>query len=354
MAIKQLGLALLIVAGIINENESYSKPTNLKWFPKDDGLSYVPGFVGQDTKSTKALCIPGPIQGDPDKIHFNLYTKNNPSNYDEITNTTESIDASHWDRDAPVKIFSHGFSSSGSSGSAVTIKKAYIDGEYPNVNLIIVDWGSLAAAPWYDVAASGTQLVGQKGAYLLDFLVSNGYTTPDKIHALGHSLGSHVSGFIGRDFQALQNGDKIARITGLDPALPRFGALEDDCRLDPTDASFVDVIHTAAGTLTEGELAFTEPRGHVDFYPNSGHNQPGCGIDLAGACSHSRCYEYYVESLVSDNFRACKCLSDAWVDLIFGSCSCENGSLNQGEWVSPDASGIYYLETNSESPYALG
>ena len=51
---------------------------------------------------------------------------------------------------------------------------------------------------------------------------------------------------------------------------------------DPTDAAFVDVIHTSAGTLLEGGLAFREPRGHVDFYPNSGGNQPGCGIDPFG------------------------------------------------------------------------
>lgn len=350
MSIKIFVLAVLVV-GI----SGYSKPAALKWFPKDDGTGYVPAFIGQDTKSTKALCIPGPIQGDPENIHFYLYTKNNTVEYDVITNTTESLDASHWDRDAPVKIFAHGFSSSASSGSAAAFKEGFIDGEYPgNLNLIIVDWEALAAAPWYDVAASGTQLVGHKSAYLLDFLVSNGYTTADKIHALGHSLGAHVAGFAGSEFQTLQGGSKIARVTGLDPALPRFGVVEDDCRIDPTDAVFVDVIHTAAGTLAEGELAFTDPRGHVDFYPNKGHNQPGCGIDLAGSCSHSRCYAYYLESLVSDNFVACKCFSDGWVDLIFGDCSCEYGSEKQGEWVSTSATGIYLLETNSEPPYALG
>jgi hypothetical protein len=165
------------------------------------------------------------------------------------------------------------------------------------VNYVVVDWRSLAAAPWYDgkyyikssmltiiciwlwflrhfsVAASGTQLVGQKLGSLLDFLVKNGYTTADKIHLLGHSLGSHVIGFAGANFQALNNGLKIARISGtwdfqlrkfllwyrrqehsaltwiyiyifyytaLDPALPRFGIADDNCRVDPTDAEFVD------------------------------------------------------------------------------------------------------------------
>lgn len=52
---------------------------------------------------------------------------------------------------------------------------------------------------------------------------------------------------------------------GLDPALPLFGNRDDSQRIDPSDAVFVDVIHTSMGYLPGG-LAFTEPRGHVDFY----------------------------------------------------------------------------------------
>lgn len=51
----------------------------------------------------------------------------------------------------------------------------------------------------------------------------------------------------------------------MDPALPLFGDKDDSQRIDPSDAQFVDVIHTAMGKLPSG-LAFTEPRGHVDFY----------------------------------------------------------------------------------------
>jgi hypothetical protein len=46
----------------------------LVWFPKDDGKGYVPALIGKDTKATKALCIPDVVQGDPDKIYFQLYT----------------------------------------------------------------------------------------------------------------------------------------------------------------------------------------------------------------------------------------------------------------------------------------
>jgi hypothetical protein len=42
-------------------------------------------------------------------------------------------------------------------------------------------------------------------------------------------------------------------------------------RLDPSDALFVDVIHTNGGL--NGDL---EQCGHVDFYMNGGISQPGC------------------------------------------------------------------------------
>jgi len=40
------------------------------------------------------------------------------------------------------------------------------------------------------------------------------------------------------------------------------------------------VIHTAGLTLS-----FVEPQGHVDFYPNGGLVQPGCGLDPVGRFS---------------------------------------------------------------------
>lgn len=41
----------------------------------------------------------------------------------------------------------------------------------------------------------------------------------------------------------------FVRISALDPALPLFGERPDSERIDPTDAQFVDVIHTAGGGL---------------------------------------------------------------------------------------------------------
>jgi len=62
-----------------------------------------------------------------------------------------------------------------------------------DVNVIVVDWASLAAAPWYDTAAANTDPVGRYIASFVDYLVGEGKTSYDKIHFSGHSLGRYYS-----------------------------------------------------------------------------------------------------------------------------------------------------------------
>lgn len=91
------------------------------------------------------------------------------------------------------------------------------------------------------------------------------------MHLIGHSLGSHSAGACGHYVTR----GRIARITGLDPALPLFSSAPLSARLDQSDAEFVDVIHTDGGVN-----GFAQPIGHVDFYPNGGGwTQPGCTLN---------------------------------------------------------------------------
>lgn len=109
-------------------------------------------------------------------------------------------------------------------------------------------------------------------ASFIEFLESAAQVSYDDVHVLGHSLGAHVAGYTGNYLSG-----KLGRITGLDPAGPAFETpyLKDaDERLDFTDANFVDVIHTCAGSL-----GILKPIGHADFYPNGGtFRQPGCPV----------------------------------------------------------------------------
>jgi pancreatic triacylglycerol lipase len=56
-----------------------------------------------------------------------------------------------------------------------------------------------------------------------------------------------IKGYVGERVPGL------GRITGLDPANPHFQGMPTSVRLDPSDALFVDVVHTDSN--------YTDPRG---------------------------------------------------------------------------------------------
>lgn len=94
-----------------------------------------------------------------------------------------------------------------------------------------------------------------------------------RLHLVGHSIGAHLAGHIGRNIQTMTDHDLIIpRITALDPAgmlyYPEFLTKH----IRASDAIFVDVIHTDVWNM-----GTVKPTGTVDFYPNSGWPpQPGC------------------------------------------------------------------------------
>ena len=85
-------------------------------------------------------------------------------------------------------------------------------------------------------------------------------------------------------------------MSGLDPAGPFFNNKPSAGRLDKTDAKFVDITHTHAGQGLPS-LGHANPIGDVDFYPNGGETQPGCGGNMGsrvpdeygGKCACLKC-----------------------------------------------------------------
>ncbi|KFV71225.1 Pancreatic lipase-related protein 2, partial [Dryobates pubescens] len=102
---------------------------------------------------------------------------------------------------------------------------------------------------------------------------------------------------------------------GLDPAGPYFEGFPPEVRLDPSDAEFVDIIHTNAAHFPAAGLGMYNTTGHLDFYPNGGTVMPGCtdlipemkqsdfeaiiaDVTVFGGCHHSRSHEFYFESIL--------------------------------------------------------
>ncbi|OXA52118.1 Lipoprotein lipase, partial [Folsomia candida] len=190
------------------------------------------------------------------------------------------------------------------------------------MNIIYLDWSVLSTPTTSSRILSSypvivfyfIPLVSWKLAIFLQLLKNMGYVTSGKIHLIGYSLGSHVAGLTGQIFQSWNNGSKIGRITGLDPALPLFRNMFSHewftWRLGRGDADFVDVYHTAMRMKGLGQKKSGD--GHADFYVNRGTSpQPGCllmDLRIPVICSHLFAVQFFVQSIKRD-FLACKCNS---------------------------------------------
>lgn len=77
-------------------------------------------------------------------------------------------------------------------------------------NVITVDWTTplIIGLPNYDGAAANTEIVAAVTVQLLQVMILRG-ARAQNIHLIGHSLGAHISGYIGRDIP------NISRISGL-------------------------------------------------------------------------------------------------------------------------------------------
>ncbi|ESP05106.1 hypothetical protein LOTGIDRAFT_102360, partial [Lottia gigantea] len=145
------------------------------------------------------------------------------------------------------------------------------------LNVIIVYWEE-GAAMFYPQAASNTKTMGRRLADMIEAMSDSEGISLNMVHLVGHGLGAHVAGFAGKRLNFLGIGERLGRITALDPSGPGFALEDDNDHLDMTDAEFVDVIHSNDGELFHLAFGYLSGRsvGHADFYPNGGKVQPNC------------------------------------------------------------------------------
>nr|XP_022917694.1 lipase member I-like [Onthophagus taurus] len=211
-----------------------------------------------------------------------------------------------------------------------------------DMNIFAIDWGSIAQGPCYPAAVYNSRIAGKCSALLIERLKE---LHVENIHVIGFSLGAHVSGFIANALFPY----KLARITGLDPAMPGFATVPNSQKLDASDAEFVDVIHTNA--FFQGQI---QESGHVDFFVNGGVVQPGCWADNRFlACNHHRAPFYYAESINSENgFWAWPCTN--YFSYLAGRCPPREPQIIMGDLTKKSATGMHLVITDSVSPFAVG
>ncbi|XP_067930181.1 pancreatic triacylglycerol lipase-like isoform X2 [Watersipora subatra] len=246
----------------------------------------------------------------------------------------------------------HGWISSRDNPVLKPMMEALVQEKSSLVNILLVEWKD-GAAQTYMQAVANTRVVGAEIAQLLRYL--QGTVALGDVHLVGSSLGAHIAGTCG----ALLPG--IGRITALDAAGPLFENYPESIRLDPSDAIFVDAIHTDGDdfykvVMVEGGLGIHHSIGHADFYPNGGHSQPHCTglltvqpLHKMVACDHELSMDYFAQSLRAKNSYVAYACQEDQQGFVDGICH----SINYMGWdaVKPSHRTNYYLQMSDVHPF---
>ncbi|XP_055916670.1 phospholipase A1 VesT1.02-like [Eupeodes corollae] len=305
---------------------------SLKWMTEEEAQLEIRALTMSRKKSKEA------------KVQFYLYTPAIPEDPQEFF--IGDLDSLVWAGFNPgyeTRIIIHGWQNNFKSDVNTEIRDALLS--VGNYNVICVDWSDKADSYNYMSAKKAIPEIGQRIAYLIEFLRDEGLMRSKDLKVIGHSLGAHVAGYAGK----LIEGEQINSIIGLDVAYPLFKYDNCDERLCSTDAVYVESIHTN-GKL----LGFIQPIGQAAFYPNGGRTQPGCGLDMIGTCSHSRAYLYYAEA-IRQQFLGIKC--DHWKDAVEKDCKLTGDPSMVASFDDESnhmvLEGSFYSPINKKPPYSF-
>ncbi|XP_053295893.1 phospholipase A1 member A isoform X2 [Pleuronectes platessa] len=288
------------------------------------------------------------------QVQYLLLTRTNMDcaqtfDQESLTRQPSSFNASR-----PTKVIVHGYRAMGSKPSWVKeLARALLRAQ--DANVLVVDW-VYGASFAYNLVVENYKEVALQISVLINQLQEHGCKL-ESFHFIGISLGAHVAGFVGTLFEG-----KIGRITGLDPAGPMFKGADTFDRLDPSDALFVDAIHTDSDYF-----GISIPVGHVDFFLNGGMDQTGCARSRFASmygyviCDHMRALHVYMSALNGscplrgipcsnyEDFLNGQCVN---CDVFKGTCPSIGLSENSGIAISPiPKEQKLFLLTTSSPPF---
>ncbi|CAD6994699.1 unnamed protein product [Ceratitis capitata] len=274
------------------------------WLSTEESESLLAEHEEKEQSQTRLSLVP---------VNFYLYTSKNPSTAQQISETAKSILNSNFNADNPTKVLIHGWLQSYTASMNKNIRDAWLSrGDY---NIIVVDWARARLLDYVSSVAA-VEPTGKKVASMLDYLAQYHGLSMAKVEVIGHSLGAHVAGFTGKIYN------------------------KPNKRLNSDDATYVESIQTDGGQLGA-------------FYPNGGKKQPGCGLDLTGACAHARSCVYYAEAVKENNFPSMRC--GDYQEAVKKDCGTSYSSVKMGAMTNAYlVAGDYYVPVRSTAPYGMG
>ncbi|KAL7013674.1 hypothetical protein ACKWTF_015517 [Chironomus riparius] len=239
---------------------------------------------------------------------------------------SDVYDTKYFKTDQRTVVYFHDWQSGPTNESVLTIVDAFK--EHGGYNIIIADWTGAAKNKKYHQFVDSVQNVAHTYVEILQKLRRECYDM-DKLFLVGHGVGAHICGAIGREFSSEKH-LRLKRITGLDPVDHMFKkrhtynifgfelAFTANQALSRDDARFVDIIHTNAG-----QIGSKFSSGDIDFWVNGGSkSHPGCnkcvkkyGEDSldCNICFHDMAWRYYAQSVwgSTKSYKATLCNSGA-------------------------------------------
>jgi len=280
------------------------------------------------------------------EVIYHLYTRENPID-SQILKTGDhfTLRNSNFNPRYPTIFIVHGWNADIRDGTIQGTRREYLaKGEY---NIIGIDWSAGCKTPNYASARYRCAPTGYAISEFMLFLVRDGGANARDFLPMGFSLGGHVVGFIGRGMQSLL-GFSLPALVALDPAGPLFEeSIIPGDHLRSDDADYVEVVHTSGASL-----GYLKPLGDRDFYVNGGRSQNGCLVVDTG-CSHTRAVALFIESINSKTpFLATKCAS--FDSMSKDGCEFLDEKVKMFNQPLEFGTGVFYVETNSKSPFAMG
>uniref|UniRef100_A0A1I8AM64 Lipase domain-containing protein n=1 Tax=Steinernema glaseri TaxID=37863 RepID=A0A1I8AM64_9BILA len=231
------------------------------------------------------FCQHGVLPADPVSIdpNFTIAHSDEPYSYHHINivNLTDQVARTRFPKGNDVTFIIHGFGESEKQWMHYA-QDAILHLDHQTV--VLVYWGRGSTHPNYFQAAANTRVVGVIIARMIEAINQIHGIPLSRVRLVGFSLGAHVAGFAGKQF----NETRIGSIYGLDPAGPLFTAgnpnrfykpVPAEERLDRNDADYVEVLHTSGDDFMYAGAGSPFQFGDVDFYANGGEHQPGCQIE---------------------------------------------------------------------------